>query len=88
MPAHCMRRRRAGRPHRLHRRRPRWYLDLTEAGRRTVRAEPIGAALTLRGPAEALLLLLWGRMGASSAGVEVDGGHEVLASWGTLVPPM
>lgn len=65
-----------------------WYLDLAEPGRRTVQAEPIDVALTLRGPAEALLLLLWGRMGASSAGVEVDGNHRILSNWAELVPPM
>jgi uncharacterized protein (TIGR03083 family) len=65
-----------------------WYLDLTAAGGRTVRAEPIDVALTLRGTAEALLLLLWGRLDAPSAGVAVDGDHEVLARWNQLVPPM
>ncbi len=65
-----------------------WYLDLAEVGGRTVQAEPIDVALTLRGPAEALLLLLWGRMDASSAGVDVDGDHTILTKWDELVPPM
>lgn len=67
---------------------PEWYLDLAEVGGRTVQAEPIDVALTLRGPAEALLLLLWGRMDASSAGVEVGGNHEILTNWDEFIPPM
>jgi uncharacterized protein (TIGR03083 family) len=66
-----------------------WYLDLAEAGRRAIHRgpfEPIDVALTLRGGAEALLLLLWGRLDAESAGVDGDGDHEVLARWTELVP--
>lgn len=65
-----------------------WYLDLAEAGRRTVHREPIDVALTLRGEAEALLVLLWGRLDAESAGVGVDGDPDVLARWTELVPPL
>jgi uncharacterized protein (TIGR03083 family) len=63
-----------------------WYLDLAEAGRSTLHPEPIDVALTLRGPAEALALLLWGRL--DSAGVDVDGDREVFARWTELVPSM
>jgi uncharacterized protein (TIGR03083 family) len=65
-----------------------WYLDLAEAGRRTIHREPIDVALTLRGGAEALLLLLWGRLDAESAGIDIEGDREVLARWTELVPPM
>jgi uncharacterized protein (TIGR03083 family) len=65
-----------------------WYLDLAAPGRRTLHHEPIDVALTLRGGAEALLLLLWGRLDAESAGIDVDGDREVLARWTELVPPM
>jgi uncharacterized protein (TIGR03083 family) len=65
-----------------------WYLDLAEAGRRALQTEPIDVALTIRGPAEALLLLLWGRIDAGAAGVHIEGDPEILANWTTLVPPM
>jgi uncharacterized protein (TIGR03083 family) len=65
-----------------------WYLDLSEVGSRTVHTEPIDVSLTLSGPAEALLLLLWGRLDAEAAGVKADGDHDVLTRWTELVPPM
>jgi hypothetical protein len=65
-----------------------WYLDLAEAGERTVHAEPVDVALTMRGRAEALLLLLWGRLDADTAGVDLEGDPEVLTRWAELVPPM
>jgi hypothetical protein len=65
-----------------------WYVDLAEAGRRTVHREPIDVALRLRGGAEALLRLLWGRLHTESAGVDVEGDREVLARWTELVPPL
>ena len=64
-----------------------WYLDFAEAGRRTIHREPVDVAMTLRGRAEALLLLMYGRLDAELAGVDVDGDHEVLARWTELVPP-
>jgi uncharacterized protein (TIGR03083 family) len=63
-----------------------WYLDLAEAGRSTLHLEPVDVALTLRGRAEALALLLWGRLDADRAGVDREGDHEVLARWNELVP--
>ena len=63
-----------------------WFLDLAEAGRSTLHPQPIDVALSLRGRAEALALLLWGRLDADSAGVDVDGDREVLARWNELVP--
>jgi uncharacterized protein (TIGR03083 family) len=64
-----------------------WYLDLTEAGR-TLHHEPIDVAMTLRGEAEALLLLLWGRLDADHTNVDIDGDHQILARWTELVPSM
>jgi uncharacterized protein (TIGR03083 family) len=66
-----------------------WHLDLAEVGGRTVRSGPIDdVAVTLRGPAEALLLLLWGRLDASTAGVLIEGDGSILARWTELIPPM
>jgi uncharacterized protein (TIGR03083 family) len=65
-----------------------WYLDLSEPGRRTVGTEPIDVALTLRGPAEGLLLFLWGRLDVEAAGVSAEGDRDLLADWTTFVPPM
>jgi hypothetical protein len=65
-----------------------WYLDLAEAGGRTLHTEPIDVALTIHGRAEALLLLLWGRIDAEGAGVEVDGDQEVFSKWDELVPSL
>jgi hypothetical protein len=64
-----------------------WHLDLTEAGR-TLHHEPIDVAMTLRGEAEALLLLLWGRLDADHTNVDIDGDHQILARWTELVPSM
>ena len=64
-----------------------WYLSLAEAGGRTVHTEPIDVALTIRGEAEALLLLLWGRIDADAAGVDLEGDTDLLARWNELVPP-
>jgi len=64
-----------------------WYLDLAQAGRRTIHREPVDVAMMLRGRAEGLLLLMYGRLDAECAGVDVAGDHEVLARWAELVPP-
>jgi predicted lipid carrier protein YhbT len=61
-------------------------IDVAGAGQCAVYREPTEVALTLRGGAEALLLLLWGRLDADRAGVGVEGDREVLARWTELVP--
>lgn len=65
-----------------------WFLDLTEPGRRTLRPEPIPVALALYGPAESLLLVLWGRLAPDVAGIDPQGDPHVLARWSDLVPSM
>ena len=65
-----------------------WYLDLAEVGGRAVHTEPIPVDLTISGRAEALLLLLWGRIDAETAGVKLDGDRKILTRWSELVPPM
>lgn len=63
-----------------------WYLDFAQAGQSAVHREPTDVALTLRGGAESLLLVLWGRLDTGRAGVGIEGDHDVLARWGELVP--
>ena len=66
-----------------------WWLDLSGRGERAVSREPLDASVWICGPAEQLLLVVWGRLPASDApGVEVSGDVAVLDRWSELVPPM
>ena len=65
-----------------------WFLQLPEAGQRVVGREPVECAVTLRGPAEGLLLLAWGRLSPTEAGVDVSGDASVMDRWAELIPPM
>jgi uncharacterized protein (TIGR03083 family) len=70
-------------------RRDRWWLDLSRRGERIVSREPRDASVRIRGPAQQLLLMVWGRVPASgAAGVEVSGDTGDLDRWSELVPPM
>jgi hypothetical protein len=42
----------------------------------------------LRGPAEGLLLVLWGRLDPDAAAVEVQDEGDLMARWDELLPPM
>jgi uncharacterized protein (TIGR03083 family) len=67
----------------------RWWLDLSERGGRIVSRDPGAVSVSIRGTAEQLLLLAWGRVSISdAAGVEVSGDAEELARWSELIPPM
>ena len=67
----------------------RWWLDLSEQGGRSVSRTPRPASVRIRGTAEQLLLVVWGRIPASDAvAVEVSGDVGVLDRWSELVPPM
>jgi hypothetical protein len=67
----------------------RWWLDLSRPGERIVSREPHDASVRIRGAAQQLLLIVWGRVPASqAAGVEVSGDLGGLARWSELVPPM
>jgi len=68
-------------------RRERWWLDLSDRGERTVSREPRDALVRIRGTAEQLLVMLWGRVPVT-AGVEVTGDVGVLDRWSELIPPM
>jgi uncharacterized protein (TIGR03083 family) len=65
-----------------------WVLELPTAGERVLSRVHSKADVALRGPAEALLLTLWGRVDAEDAGVEVLGDHAALARRAELLPPM
>jgi uncharacterized protein (TIGR03083 family) len=66
-----------------------WWLDLSVRGARIVSHEPRDASVRIRGTAEQLLLIVWGRVPASAAaGVEVAGDVAALDRWSELIPPM
>jgi uncharacterized protein (TIGR03083 family) len=67
----------------------RWWLDLSSRGERVVSREPRDASVRINGPADQLLLFVWGRLSLSdAAGVEVSGDVGALDRWSELVPPM
>lgn len=63
-----------------------WHLDLAEAGRLAIHAEPIDVAVTLRGTAEALLLLLWRRIDIAGGRLDIDGDRSAVSRWTDLLP--
>jgi uncharacterized protein (TIGR03083 family) len=66
----------------------RWWLDLSMPGSRIVSREPCAESVRLRGTAEQLLLLVWGRVPLSdTAGVEELGDVGLRDRWSELVPP-
>jgi uncharacterized protein (TIGR03083 family) len=67
----------------------RWWLDLSTPGARIVTRKPGDATVRICGPAEQLLLVVWGRVSVSDApGVDVSGDVGALDRWSELVPPM
>jgi uncharacterized protein (TIGR03083 family) len=67
----------------------RWWLDLSDPGARIVSREPRAASVGIRGPAEQLLLMLWGRVPIPDAGgAELSGDVGELDRWSELIPPM
>jgi uncharacterized protein (TIGR03083 family) len=65
-----------------------WLVGFPAPGERTVLREHAKGDLALRGPAEGLLLHLWGRRSAVDAGVEVLGDAGVADRWRQLAPAM
>ena len=53
-----------------------------------MRREHAQGDLALRGPAESLLLFLWGRVDPEAAGIEILGEASLLTRWTELVPAM
>ena len=67
----------------------RWWLDLSERGGRIVSRDRRAASLQIRGTAEQLLLIVWGRVPVPHAvGAEVSGDVGELDRWSDLIPPM
>jgi uncharacterized protein (TIGR03083 family) len=66
-----------------------WWLDLSRRGERIVSRAPLDASVRIRGTAERLLLVVWGRIPPrDAAGVEVSGDVGGLDRWSELVPPI
>jgi uncharacterized protein (TIGR03083 family) len=63
-----------------------WFLEFPAEGVRTLTREHKKGDLALRGPAEGLLLFLWGHQGAEEAAVETIGDAALAARWRELVP--
>ena len=63
-----------------------WLVTFPAAGASELRREHAKGDVAFRGPAEGLLLYLWGRVDAADAGVEVIGDDGVVARWRELVP--
>ena len=63
-----------------------WLVTFPDQGVSELRREHAKGDVAFRGPAEGLLLFLWGRMGAADAGVEVIGDDGVASRWRELVP--
>jgi uncharacterized protein (TIGR03083 family) len=67
----------------------RWWLDLSDRGGRIMSRDPRAASVRIRGTAEQLLLIVWGRVPLSdAAGVDVSGDVGELDRWSELIPPM
>jgi uncharacterized protein (TIGR03083 family) len=65
-----------------------WLLQLPAAGERVLTREHAKADVAVRGPAEGLLLMMWGRVDHTAANVEVIGDTDIVNRWVELFPPM
>lgn len=63
-----------------------WTLELPAAGERVLRREHAKGDVAFRGPAEGLLLYLWGHQSSEAAGVETIGDEALAARWRELIP--
>jgi uncharacterized protein (TIGR03083 family) len=63
-----------------------WFLAFSGAGEQTVTREHKKGDVAFRGPAEGLLLFLWGHESAEAAGIETVGDASLAARWRELVP--
>jgi uncharacterized protein (TIGR03083 family) len=65
-----------------------WLIAFPAAGERTLTREHAKGDVAFRGPAEGLLLFLWGRMPAEEAGVDTVGDASLARRWRDLVPAL
>jgi hypothetical protein len=65
-----------------------WLVELPNASERVVTREHAKGDVALRGPAEGLLLVAWGRVTPEAVGVEVVGDAGAFKRWAELFPPM
>ena len=65
-----------------------WLVAFPAEDKYELRREHAKGDVAFRGPAEGLLLFLWGRLPAAAAGVEVIGDDAVARRWRELVPPV
>lgn len=63
-----------------------WLVTFPRPGASELRREHAKGDVAFRGPAEGLLLFLWGRVDAGDAGVDVIGDDGVVGRWRELVP--
>jgi uncharacterized protein (TIGR03083 family) len=63
-----------------------WFVEFPEPGERVVRREHAKGDVAFRGPAEGLMLYLWGRLSADAAGVDIVGDTTLADRWTELAP--
>jgi hypothetical protein len=65
-----------------------WLIAFPAAGERVLSREHAKGDIAIRGPAEGLLLYVWGHRQADAAGVETIGDAALAARWRELAPAM
>ena len=63
-----------------------WLVTFPAPGVTELRREHAKGDVAFRGPAEGLLLFLWGRVDGADAGIDVIGDDAVIGRWRELVP--
>jgi uncharacterized protein (TIGR03083 family) len=63
-----------------------WFIEFPAPGERVVRREHAKGDVAFRGPAEGLMLYLWGRHPAGEAGVEIVGDASLADRWTEFAP--
>jgi uncharacterized protein (TIGR03083 family) len=63
-----------------------WFIAFPAPGKPTMTREHAKGDVAFRGPAEGLLLFLWGRLTPEEAGIETIGDASLAARWKEFVP--